>query len=63
MTQDFYKTLQISLQGTKILQIKENKEIKENIVSKKFILQGKIATTYIEHKHKITGTSVFWTFC
>ena len=34
------------------------KELKQNTLWKMITLKGKIATTYIEHKHKNTGTSV-----
>ena len=38
------------------------KEIKQNNLWKRIVLKGNIRTTYIEHKHKNTGTSVqTWT--
>ena len=41
-----------------IVTVQYGKEIKKNTFWKNIILKGNITTTYIEHRHKNTQTSV-----
>ena len=50
-------TKKFCYKGLKYCKFKR-KRIKAEQVMKKIILKGNMATTYIEHKHKNTGTRV-----